>query len=85
LVMEDRAVPRAHYAVADTNGAELGQVTSGGYSPTLGKGIALAYVPPGTGAVGTPLQVIIRGQPHPAVVVKTPFYRRNSVAKEIGQ
>ncbi|HVA90173.1 MAG TPA: glycine cleavage system aminomethyltransferase GcvT [Chloroflexota bacterium] len=84
LTMADRAIPRAHYLVANAEGVEIGQVTSGGYSPTLGKGIALAYLPPAQSAVGTALQVIIRGQPHPAIVVKTPFYRRTTVAKEIG-
>ncbi|MGH2411345.1 MAG: aminomethyltransferase family protein, partial [Chloroflexota bacterium] len=83
LTMEDRSVPRTHYPVADSTGGEIGRITSGGYSPTLGKGIALAYLPPAQSAVGTKLQVIIRDQPHPATVVKTPFYRRSTVAKEI--
>jgi aminomethyltransferase len=76
LAMEDRGVPRAHYSVLDQAGAPLGQVTSGTFSPTLGKGIALAYVPVAAGAIGTPLQIPIRNTLHPATVVKTPFYRR---------
>jgi len=84
LVMEDRSVPRAHYAVANPEGVEIGRITSGGFSPTLGKGIALAYLPPAQTAVGTPLRVMIRDQPHPATVVKTPFYRRSIVTKESG-
>ena len=76
LAMDDRAVPRAHYPVVDAVGTQLGEVTSGGFSPTLGKGIALAYLPLAQTAVGTTLAVSVRGQLHPATVVKTPFYRR---------
>lgn len=76
LEMADRAVPRSHYRVLTADGAAIGEVTSGGFSPTLAKGIALAYVPVAHAAIGTPLQVEVRGQGHPAVVVKTPFYRR---------
>ena len=76
IVMDDRAVPRAHYPIADAAGNRLGEVTSGGFSPTLGKGIALAYLPLEQSAIGTAVAVIVRGQPHPATVVKTPFYRR---------
>ncbi len=76
LAMDDRAVPRAHYPVLDTAGARIGEVTSGGFSPTLSRGIALAYVPVAQSIVGTTLAVGVRDQAHPATVVKTPFYRR---------
>ena len=76
VAMEDRSVPRAHYPVLDLAGTPIGQVTSGTFSPTLGKGIALAYVPVAAGTIGTPLQIQVRNTPHPATVVKTPFYRR---------
>jgi aminomethyltransferase len=81
LEMADRAVPRAYYPVLANDGRVLGTVTSGSFSPTRAKGIALAYVPVDYAPVGTALQVEIRGQGHPAIVVKTPFYRR---AKEGG-
>jgi aminomethyltransferase len=55
---------------------KVGRVTSGTYSPTLEKSIAMAYVPAGQAAVGTPLSVEIRGQREPAKVVKLPFYKR---------
>jgi aminomethyltransferase len=77
LIMEDRSVPRAHYPVVDADGNQIGEVTSGTFSPTLGKGIALAYLPPSHAAIGTAVQVVIRNQPHPATVSKTPFYRRS--------
>jgi aminomethyltransferase len=51
-------------------------VTSGSPSPTLGKNIALAYVPLSFSAVGTVLYVEIRGQKCKAQVVATPFYKR---------
>ncbi len=55
---------------------EIGRVTSGTFSPTLEKSIAMAYVPGSAAAVGTPLSVDIRGSREPAKVVKLPFYKR---------
>lgn len=67
LVLE-KGIPRHGYPV-HAEGQEVGQVTSGTLSPTLGKGIALAYV------TGMPAEVdvMIRGQSAPARVVKPPF------------
>ena len=48
-------------------------MTSGTMSPILGKGIALAYVDAGHSAQGQELDVVIRGQPVRAKVVKAPF------------
>ena len=59
--------------VADAGGQVIGVVTSGGFSPTLRAGIALAFVPPAHAEPGTRLQVIVRGKPQPAEVVKLPF------------
>ena len=53
----------------------IGAVTSGGWSPCLEAGIALAYVPAAAARVGTELAVQIRGRCEPAVVVRLPFYR----------
>ena len=55
---------------------QAGRVTSGTFSPTLEKSIAMAYVAAPQAAVGTPLTVDIRGQREPAKVVKLPFYKR---------
>lgn len=66
------AIPRhGHRVLAE--GKPVGTVTSGGFSPTLGRGIALAYVPPSLAAIGTGLAVELRGQPAPATVVPLPF------------
>lgn len=74
LEMVDKAVPREHYDVA-IDGKVVGHVTSGMKSPTLGKFLAMAYVPAELSALGTRLDVIVRDQPKQAVVVKRPFYR----------
>ena len=57
------------------DGAVVGQVTSGTRSPSLGRSIALAYVPRALSEPGTELQVDVRGKTDTAVVVDGPFYR----------
>jgi len=76
LEMTERGIARDGYKVLDTARREIGYVTSGSPAPYLKKNIALAYVPKELEAVGTPLQVEIRGQGVGAVVVPTPFYKR---------
>src|SRR6266704_956205 len=76
LEMIDRGIARDEYCCCNEAGEAIGVVTSGSPSPTLGKNIALAYVPPAYSAVGTILYVEIRGQKCKAQVVPTPFYKR---------
>ncbi|MEX2317944.1 MAG: glycine cleavage system aminomethyltransferase GcvT [Pirellulales bacterium] len=75
LQHDGRRVPRQGCAVLQ--GEEIvGEVTSGTFSPTFERPIAMAYVRPIAHAVGTRLAVDIRGTQHPAVVVPLPFYER---------
>jgi aminomethyltransferase len=76
LEMVERGIARDGYCCCDQAGQTIGVVTSGSPSPTLGKNIALAYVPPAMSALGTPIYVEIRSQKVKAQVVPTPFYRR---------
>ena len=55
----------------------VGVVTSGAPSPTLGMPIAMAYVPPADAAVGTMMEVAIRGARAEADIVPLPFYKRS--------
>jgi aminomethyltransferase len=76
IEMMDRGIARDEYCCCDEAGNAIGVVTSGSPSPTLGKNIALVYVPPAYSAVGKVLYVEIRGQKCKAQVVATPFYKR---------
>jgi aminomethyltransferase len=73
LVMTDRGIPREHYPVL-LNGEKIGEVTSGGLSPVLNQGIALAYVKPNSVNEGETIEVDIKGRMRRAEVRKWPFY-----------
>lgn len=79
--MTDRAIARHGYPVV-TEGREIGVVTSGAPSPSLGKNIGLAYVPAELAEIGSKFQVVVREKPFEAVVVKTPFYTRPDKQKK---
>ena len=74
LVLDDRGVLRGHQKVVTAAGE--GEITSGTFSPTMEKSIALARVPRDTGAT---VQVDIRGKLLNARVVKAPFVRKGQV------
>jgi aminomethyltransferase len=73
LETADRSVARHGYPVLK-DGRKVGEVTSGTFGPSVQKSIAMAYVETPLSAVGTEVSVEIRGQAHPARVVKTPFH-----------
>jgi aminomethyltransferase len=80
LEMIDRGIARDGYRCFNEEGEPIGVVTSGSPSPTLGKNIALAFVPPQMATLGTTIYVDIRGQKYKAKVVPTPFYKRSKTA-----
>jgi aminomethyltransferase len=67
--------------IADLNGKVIGRVTSGGFSPSLGRPIAMGFVLPALKAVGTSLNVIVRGKAQGAEVVAMPFVPHRYVRK----
>jgi aminomethyltransferase len=73
LSVKEGAPAREGAEIADLDGQVIGTVTSGGPSPTLGRNIAMGYVPPAFAALGTELKVLVRGKPAAAEVVAMPF------------
>lgn len=67
--------------ILDQHGAAIGRITSGGFSPSLNRAIALGFVPPSHAAPGTKLQVLVRGRAQAAEVTATPFVPHRYVRK----
>ncbi len=74
LKLPGRRFPRAGYPIKVV-GEHPGEVTSGNFSPTLGHGIALGFLPPDV-AEGTAVEVDIRGKTESATVARPPFIDR---------
>jgi aminomethyltransferase len=74
MVLDGRQPPREGYAVR-VDGKPAGEVTSGNFSPMLGRGIALGFLPPAV-EPGAAVEIDLRGRAAPAEVVKPPFFVR---------
>ncbi|MHA6691808.1 glycine cleavage system aminomethyltransferase GcvT [Devosia sp. A449] len=72
-LLVEGAPAREGAEILDADGTAIGVVTSGGFAPSLGKAIAMGFVPPSHAEHGTRLQVSVRGRAQPAEVVPTPF------------
>ncbi len=75
--MKGRGIARPDHLIFDGD-KEIGIVTSGTMSPTLGKAIGIGYVPTEMAKPGTAISIEIRGRKIDAEVVKLPFYRRSA-------
>ncbi|WP_227002684.1 glycine cleavage system aminomethyltransferase GcvT [Salicibibacter kimchii] len=74
IEMLDRGIPRTNYPIFDANDNEIGHVTSGTQSPTLGKNLGLAIVKADDASLDTEIIVGVRKRKLKAKVVPTPFY-----------
>lgn len=77
IELQDKAIPRAGYPVELEDGTEVGVVTTGYHSISLGKSICFALVKRECGALDAPLSVRIRKKVFPGKVVKKRFYQTN--------
>ena len=73
LTLTERGIPRHGYSVESPDGEEIGHVTSGTMSPTLGEAIGLAYLPRAYDEPGREVRVVVRGEPKKARTTATPF------------
>ncbi|WP_153979700.1 glycine cleavage system aminomethyltransferase GcvT [Paenibacillus xylanilyticus] len=76
----ERGIPRPHYPIY-AEGVQIGEVTTGTQSPTLKRNLGLALINSQYAALGTPLEIEIRGKKLKAEVVKTPFHKRTRTSK----
>ena len=74
IATEGRRPPRAECGIV-IDGEAVGDVTSGNFSPTLGHGIALGFVPPAV-SIGADVGIDVRGTLLPGRIVDTPFISR---------
>jgi aminomethyltransferase len=80
LRLTERGFPRPGYGIRAAS-ADVGVVTSGIVSPTLGYGIAMGYVPASLAATGSEVAVLIRDREVAAVVARPPFYTEGSIRR----
>lgn len=73
--MRDRGIPRSHYSV-ESNGREIGWVTSGSYSPTFKENLGMALIDAQFALEGGVIQVVIRNKSLEAEIIKLPFYSK---------
>ena len=69
-----RAPARAHTEIQSEDGRVIGEITSGGYGPSVEAPIAMGYVEAAFAAAGTPVKLIVRGKALDAVVADMPFH-----------
>ena len=73
----DKGVPRSGYII-EKDSVQIGYVTSGTYSPTFKKGIAMALLSTEMSQIGNEVDVIIRDKKIKAKIVKLPFYKKKT-------
>jgi aminomethyltransferase len=77
LEILDRGIARQHYEILDNNGLQIGTITSGTQSPSLGKAIALGYVAAPFAKIGTEVFVQVRNNRLRAIISTPPFVKKN--------
>jgi len=73
--MVERGIPRSHYEIVNSENKQIGMVTSGTQSPSLGLGIGMGYVSPEYSKAGSEIYIKIREKALKAKVVTLPFYK----------
>ena len=73
LIALERIPVRDHTVLQNTDGATIGEITSGLLGPSTNQPVAMGYVKPEFSAIGTRLQALVRGKPVPMEVAATPF------------
>jgi aminomethyltransferase len=73
ILPDGKAPAREHTEITDATGRRIGEITSGGFGPSVGGPVAMGYVEAAFAAPGTAVQLVVRGVPRPARVATMPF------------
>ncbi len=73
ILPEGRAPAREHAKITDPNGSAIGEVTSGGFGPSVNRPVAMGYVAAAKASEGAGVNLVVRDVPRPARIVKLPF------------
>jgi aminomethyltransferase len=84
LALDGKAPAREGAEITNGEGVVIGKVTSGGFAPSLGRPVAMGYVPPAFALEGTQVNLVVRGKPLPARVVPLPFVANRYYRPEKG-
>jgi aminomethyltransferase len=74
--MLEKAIPRAHYEIVNAEGEQIGEVTSGTMSPSMGKGVGLGYVKTEFSKPGTEIFIRVRNKDMKGQIVKLPILKK---------
>ena len=77
ILPDGRAPAREGTSVLDAEGIAIGEVTSGGFGPTVCRPVAMGYVAAEAAEIGRPVSLLVRGKPWPATIVMLPFVPHN--------
>ena len=77
ILPEGKAPAREHTEIQDMDGNNIGEITSGGFGPSVGGPVAMGYVARPFAKAGSEINLMVRGQARPAKVVKLPFVPHN--------
>ena len=80
FILKERGFPRPGYEIRH-EGTAVGQVRSGTVGPTVEQGIGTGYLPRELAKPDTDIEIVIRGRPTPAQVVRMPFYKGGSIKR----
>lgn len=83
IILDDRRAARAHDTILDTGSKRIGFITSGSFSPSIGKAIALGYIHKSSSEPGTVLTIKTERNELQATIYKTPLYKKSTWKKRL--
>ena len=73
-ILPDGRAPAREHTPITAGGRQIGEITSGGFGPTIGGPVAMGYVAAESAAPGNAVSLVVRGTERPACIVKLPFH-----------